>query len=193
MGGTTSAKFSKLLASSSVAVILMLLAVIFTVDLIAPRGTGFGFLYVLPLFLTLWWTKKETYICVILSSVLLVVGFVLSPPGSALWLSVVHRAVSLVFAWSMVVLIIARKNHEEEKERAIIEREKTLDEVKILRGLLPICASCKKIRDDKGYWTQIESYIANHSEAQFTHGLCPDCAKKLYPKFFQEDTGSEGS
>lgn len=55
-----------------------------------------------------------------------------------------------------------------------------LAQVKKLSGLLPICAVCKKIRDDKGYWQQIESYISEHSEALFSHGVCPDCAKKLY-------------
>jgi len=55
-----------------------------------------------------------------------------------------------------------------------------LNRVKLLSGLLPICASCKKIRDDKGYWSQIESYIREHSEAEFSHGICPECAKKLY-------------
>jgi hypothetical protein len=57
----------------------------------------------------------------------------------------------------------------------------TLSQVKQLSGLLPLCALCKKIRDDKGYWNQIESYIKNHSEADFSHGLCRKCAKKLYP------------
>jgi len=58
---------------------------------------------------------------------------------------------------------------------------KALKEIKTLSGLLPICASCKKIRDDKGYWNQMEGYIQQHSEAQFSHGICPDCAKKMYP------------
>jgi len=53
--------------------------------------------------------------------------------------------------------------------------------VKILKGLLPICSACKNIRDDKGYWNQLEVYIREHSEAEFTHGLCPDCMRKLYP------------
>ena len=57
-----------------------------------------------------------------------------------------------------------------------------LNKVKLLSGFLPICASCKKIRDDKGYWNQIESYIKEHSEAEFSHGICPDCAEKLYPE-----------
>ena len=57
-----------------------------------------------------------------------------------------------------------------------------LEEVKTLSGLLPICSSCKKIRDDNGYWNQLETYIRDHSEADFSHGLCPDCAEKLYPE-----------
>ena len=68
-------------------------------------------------------------------------------------------------------------------EKKNIELQKALDEVKQLRGFLPICASCKNIRDDQGYWTQIELYIRDHSEAEFTHSICPDCATKLYPKF----------
>ena len=58
---------------------------------------------------------------------------------------------------------------------------KALEEIKKLKGILPICSSCKKIRDDKGYWQQIEAYIGQHSGAEFTHGICPDCARKLYP------------
>jgi len=75
----------------------------------------------------------------------------------------------------------------EEKARLIIQLESSLSEIKKLSGFLPICASCKKIRDDKGYWNQIESYIKEHSEAQFSHGICPDCAKKLYPDLFKEN------
>jgi len=56
-----------------------------------------------------------------------------------------------------------------------------LDRVKLLSGLLPICAHCKKVRDDKGYWSQIEAYIDAHSEVRFSHGICPECKKKLYP------------
>jgi len=70
---------------------------------------------------------------------------------------------------------------EEEREKLIKKLKNALDRVKQLSGLLPICASCKKIKDDKGYWRQIELYIRDHSEAEFTHGICPDCVKKLYP------------
>jgi PAS domain S-box-containing protein len=59
-------------------------------------------------------------------------------------------------------------------------------EIKTLTGLIPICASCKKIRDDKGYWEQVEVYIQHHSEATFSHGLCPVCSQKLYPEIFEK-------
>lgn len=76
-----------------------------------------------------------------------------------------------------------RRRIEEERENLIRELKDALSEVKKLSGLLPICANCKKIRDDKGYWNRIEAYISDHSEAQFSHSICPECAKKLYPEF----------
>jgi CheY-like chemotaxis protein len=66
------------------------------------------------------------------------------------------------------------------------ELREALSKIKTLSGLLPICASCKKIRDDKGYWSQIEAYVSRHTEAEFSHSICPDCAKKLYPDFYDE-------
>jgi hypothetical protein len=61
-----------------------------------------------------------------------------------------------------------------------------LAEVKTLTGIIPICSGCKKIRDDKGFWDQVENYIAHHSLAQFSHGLCPDCIKKYFPEYAQD-------
>ncbi len=75
-----------------------------------------------------------------------------------------------------------RRKAEQEKEALIKELKETITQVKTLKGLLPICSSCKNIRDDKGYWNQIELYIKDHSEAEFSHGICPECAKKLYPE-----------
>ena len=71
------------------------------------------------------------------------------------------------------------------KERTL-ELEKALAEIKTLSGLIPICASCKNIRDDQGYWQQVEAYIQAHSEARFSHGICPECAKELYPDYYDE-------
>ena len=76
------------------------------------------------------------------------------------------------------------KQADAEKSKVIAELQEALAEVKTLSGLLPICATCKKIRDDQGYWNQIEAYIGEHSEAEFSHGICPGCAKKLYPEIY---------
>ncbi|MDQ7783106.1 MAG: PAS domain-containing protein [Desulfomonilaceae bacterium] len=82
--------------------------------------------------------------------------------------------------------VAERERAQQEKEKVIMELMKALAQVKKLSGLLPICASCKKIRDDKGYWRQIEAYIRDHSEAEFSHGICPECARKLYPEFVKD-------
>ena len=69
-----------------------------------------------------------------------------------------------------------------------LELKEVLSQVKILSGFLPICSSCKKIRDDNGYWNKIETYIRNHSEAEFTHGICPGCAEKDYPELYSKES-----
>ena len=76
---------------------------------------------------------------------------------------------------------------ERVEAQKLIEQKRS-SEIKQLRGMLPICASCKKIRDDSGYWRQLEVYIHEHSEAEFSHGFCPDCLKKLYPEFCDDQT-----
>jgi len=78
--------------------------------------------------------------------------------------------------------ITERKQAEEEREEMISQLQSALDNIKTLKGLLPICANCKKIRDDKGYWNQIEAYVRDHSDAEFSHSICPDCAEILYPE-----------
>jgi len=94
------------------------------------------------------------------------------------------------FAVYAVVLSLVKADLDERK-MLLEEIQKALSEVKLLSGLLPICASCKKIRDDKGYWKRIETYISAHSEAQFTHGICPECAKRLYPKDYDDIFGKK--
>jgi hypothetical protein len=79
--------------------------------------------------------------------------------------------------------ITMEREIEIENQRLINELEKALEKVKLLSGLLPICAKCKQIRDDKGYWNQIENYIRDHSEAEFSHSICPECINEMYPNF----------
>jgi PAS domain S-box-containing protein len=89
--------------------------------------------------------------------------------------------------------ITERKRSEQALGEAAKEREKlvkeiqfALDNIKTLQGLIPICANCKKIRDDKGFWNQVEAYISEHTDARFSHGICPDCGKKLYGNLYEK-------
>ncbi len=86
----------------------------------------------------------------------------------------------------------SRDHLEETVAQRTSELQKALENVRRLGGLLPICMSCKKIRDDAGYWKQIEVYIRDHSEAEFSHGLCPDCAARLYPDYFKDEDAAAG-
>lgn len=82
------------------------------------------------------------------------------------------------------------QNRNETLRLINIQLQQALDNVKVLRGLIPICANCKKIRGDEGYWEAVDQYISEHSEAKFSHGICPDCIKSLYPQFAKsEDSG----
>jgi len=113
------------------------------------------------------------------------------PDGRKVYLSV--NAAPLLDYKDQITAIITSitditklKVAEQERERLIEELQDALNKVKTLSGLLPICAFCKDIRDDSGYWHQVEAYVKNHSKANFSHGVCPDCAKKHYPEYFKD-------
>jgi hypothetical protein len=106
---------------------------------------------------------------------------------------------SLIMLVGVILIgpIFKEITRSEAKQRELaLELQAAMSNIKILSGLLPICASCKKIRDDKGYWNQMETYISEHSEALFTHAICPECGRKLYPDYYdrvwrKEDHESE--
>jgi hypothetical protein len=104
----------------------------------------------------------------------------------------VYRAIietGLVKPYNILFRQLKQSEEALREERDMLRQ--SIEKIKVLSGLLPICASCKKIRDDKGYWSQVEIYIAQHSDAQFTHGICPDCAKRLYPQLFERINGEK--
>ena len=98
------------------------------------------------------------------------------------------RIIGLVFS---LYETTERKRNKDRTDQLVLELQEALAKVKTLSGLIPICASCKKIRDDTGYWKQIESYLRDHSEAKFSHGICPECAEKLYPEFIDKIKGMD--
>lgn len=98
--------------------------------------------------------------------------------------------VFIFLTFSTIIILLRRVNEilktKKELSAQNLQLDKAIQEIKHLESIIPICASCKNIRDDKGYWQQVETYIQNHSETKFTHSICPKCAKKLYPQFYNE-------
>lgn len=92
---------------------------------------------------------------------------------------------NLLYSQGVARDVTERKRMEVEREKLILELKEALLRVRTLSGLLPICSSCKKIRDDDGRWQPLEDYVREHSEAEFTHTICPECAKKTYPNYFK--------
>ncbi|MCX5902135.1 MAG: hypothetical protein NTV89_01410, partial [Proteobacteria bacterium] len=79
-----------------------------------------------------------------------------------------------------------RRQVEQEREKLIDDLRENISNIKTLQGLIPICSNCKKIRDDQGYWHQVEVYVSEHTQADFTHSICQECARKLYPEIYKD-------
>jgi integral membrane sensor domain MASE1 len=109
--------------------------------------------------------------------------FALSAPNESLLLLQAFTGVTSVSALTFASVVSKKRRIEQSRERLFGELQDALTHIKTLRGLIPICASCKKVRDDQGYWDHVESYIQQHSLAHFTHGLCPDCVTRLYADY----------
>ncbi len=115
------------------------------------------------------------------------------PSGAKKWIQLTSRPGPVRQAggrvWSGVILdITARKRVEAERDQYLAELQTALAEVKTLSGFIPICMRCKKIRDDRGYWNQLEAYISEHSGAQFSHGVCPDCSDRYLADFRRDQS-----
>ncbi|MFH0960251.1 MAG: hypothetical protein V1897_16280, partial [Pseudomonadota bacterium] len=152
--------------------LILLLCII---DIMTPKGIAMGVLYAIPILLSLFYrTRLGQFTLAFVCSSLIIIGYFLSPSGEDVFYSLINRILALIVIW-ITALFVSQWNLLEGK------REKARQEIKVLRGLLPICSSCKKIRGDEGYWHHVEEYISDHSEALFSHGICPDCMRKLYP------------
>lgn len=126
-----------------------------------------------------------------ISSACVLVGAWVSP-GSYLpnWLLLVDRVVVMSAIWIIVSTSIRYRKAEDLRRSTSLQLEESMREIKVLRGIIPICMSCKRIRSDSGAWHQLEVYIRDHSEAEFSHGLCEECKQTLYPEFSALPTDS---
>jgi hypothetical protein len=167
---------------------MLIVIVIGVVDYITGYEIGLSLFYLMPIAFAAWFGGKYpgifiSVLCVMTIALTdVIAGKVYPRYFVESWNLLMHLGFFVIFSLLLSIL----KFEFAERTRLIQELQEALGEIKQLSGLLPICASCKKIRDDKGYWNQIESYISKHSEAKFTHGICPECAKKLYPEFYKD-------
>lgn len=154
-----------LLAGTTVAV--------FMTDLMLPRGVAVPMLYIVPILLSAncgqpWLRVSVAIGCTMLT----LLGYSLSEGGVPPWIALSNRALAIAAIWITAVLAW--------------QRTKAAEQVALLRTLLPMCASCHKIRDDKGSWSQVEEYLEAHTRTMLTHGICPECMQKWYPEFYPQ-------
>ena len=129
-----------------------MMAAILLLDLFIPLGVAVGVIYMVVVLLTLWSPQtKVTLVVAVVSSLLIVAAFFYKPPVTDMWKVIFNRGISLFAVWVAAILGLQKNKTEQQRAMVLLEREKALQEVRILRGFLPICASCKKIRDDNGY------------------------------------------
>jgi hypothetical protein len=168
----------KMDSENAVAYCILLALVVLAVDYITGKDIQFPILYVFPSGIAAWKNKKTTaYTLAILMPLARIWFHIPWHEMENIYLEVIN-AIVIIMALTLFVYLVNRTSLQE------IELQKR---VKVLEGILPICASCKRIRNEKNEYEQLERYITEHSEAMFSHGICPECMKKLY----SGDTGEE--
>jgi hypothetical protein len=140
-------------------------------DILTPLGIADWLLEVILLWVaSVWGDRREMRIVAAIASAAVILGLWLSPTTDApFWMAVINRLAAIVAMWTMVHVAHRHRSAEEAQRKAAAH-------IKVLQGLLPICAACKAIRNERGEWHRLENYLSANSEVQLTHGLCPPCA-----------------
>lgn len=152
----------------------MIALVVLVIDYYTGKNIRFPILYIIPIGIAAWGNKKTIAYSLAITLSLARLGFNFPWLETSSLFSASINTIIRIFVLLLFAYLVARTARQ--------TRELTR-KVNLLEGILPICASCKKIRNDKGEYEQIERYISKRSEAEFSHGICPECAKKLYPEF----------
>jgi len=161
--------FEHMPASSRVWIAAIAATAIFVVDLTLPLGVAIPIAYVGLVLFGLWIPHPAyTVMAAAIATALTVIDPFLSPPGGPLWMAASNRGIVVAVLWSTAAIVVLY-NHARK-------------EIGTLRGMLAICASCKKVRGDQGFWKHMEEYIEDHSEVLLSHCLCPACQQKWFPE-----------
>jgi hypothetical protein len=159
---------------------LLAAVIVLVIDYVTGRPIQFPIVYALPVGMAAWREQKATAYAIAILMPLARVGFHIP------W----HETQSLsVAVLNAPITVLALILYAYLVDRIAWQKRALEKKVRVLEGILPLCASCKRIRNEKGEYEQIEKYITEHSEASFSHGICPDCRKKLYPEYFKDREG----
>jgi hypothetical protein len=190
-------KMNSPLLTPSFLITLTAAALLFALDLILPLGWVVWLPYIGLVLLPLWLPHRESPLilaglctCFILLGLLF--DYLYLPSGALLAMGIFNRALGIAVLWGIAALVLRQQRIEDERENLIHQLQDALANVKTLRGLLPFCPSCKKICEVNGYWSRIEAYVAKHSMAEFTPGLCPECEQYLSTQLPQEESVANG-
>lgn len=159
----------------------LLTAAIFFCDAVTAADVAIPVLYVAVVLISLWHPHIYfTHGMAIIATLLMVLGLLIQPPPTgSLWVVIFNDLIALVAIWTTALVTIERKKLSALRLQALRERDEAKEEIKTLSSLLPMCAWCKKIRDDKGEWDQIDTYVAKITHSSITHGMCPDCSQRM--------------
>ncbi len=164
-------------------IIVAMTAGIFLLDLLEPLGVYDWALYFIPLFFTFWLKGRRYMILLAVScTALSYLSLVFSTPSISFTSAIINRSLGAVVLWIMALILLQRRQGEEEREKLVGELQDALAKIKVLRGLLRICSHCKRIRDNEDQWHSVEAYVTKHTEADFAHEICPECLHKHYPE-----------
>jgi len=165
------------------AIALLLNLIIGVIDYFTGYEIGIEVFYLIPIGLLSWLVSKSAgfFMSAISTITLMTANFLAGKIIVNYFIYSWNISVHVCFFLIVAYLIAEEKMISDNNQILIDKLQKSLDEIKTLSGLLPICSACKKIRDDDGYWRQIEHYISEYTDARFSHGICPDCKEKLYP------------
>lgn len=167
---------------------LVLVGLIGLTDYLTGYELSFSIFYLIPILLVTWYVNRPAGILISVTGALvwlltdLLAGHIYSHPAIPYW----NAAVRLGFFLIVTYILAALRASLQQKEELIAELQTTLTKVKLLEGILPVCSFCKKIRDKDNQWNSMEGYLMQHSEAQFSHTFCPDCARKHYPEYYDD-------
>jgi hypothetical protein len=154
--------------------IIVLSINVFLLDLSLPLGIAVGSLYTVPVILSLWLPGRLATIATAAACALLTLTETLFSSSGVLWMGLINRGITLFLIGAAMLLVLLRKRADEQ--------------IRTLQGLIPICASCKKIRNDLGYWDVLEMYLQKHSDAQFTHGICSRVRRSIHDGTMTQNT-----